>query len=140
MIDTAQSKVGRLLSLKMNTAQIKTKVDHFKFRFKILFFGWLTLTILSIPSIIKFDQIKNHKSDTFEVVAKFHACVFIDKLGLQKSKLLPQPCKNYANFLKFDDVAKTQKLIDFAPVHSLILMFVLFALVLQKKKEKEYGL
>lgn len=121
----------------MNTAQLKTQIDHFKLRFKILFFGWLTLTILSIPLILKYDQLINHNQDTFKKVSEFHGCIFIDKMGLQKSKLLPQPCKNYAKFLKIESVAKTQKFLDFAPIYSLIFMFIGFAIILQNKGKND---
>lgn len=124
----------------MKTAHLKTKVELLKFRFKILFFGWLTLTIISIPTILKYDQLINHNQDTFDTVAKFQGCVWIDKMGLQKSSLLPQPCKNYSRFLQIDDVAKTQKFLDFAPIYSLIFMFVIFAIVLQNRKGKNDGL
>lgn len=121
----------------MKTSHLKTKVELLKFRFKVLFFGWLTLTILSIPTILKYDQMVNHSNDTFETVAKFQGCVFVDKMGLQKSSLLPQPCKGYTRFLEIKSVAKTQKFLDFAPIYSLIFMFIGFAIVLQNKGKND---
>lgn len=96
--------------------------------------------ILSVPAILKYNQLINHNQDTYKKVSEFQACVFIDKLGLQKSKLLPQPCKNYAKFLQIESVYKTQQFLDMAPLYSLIFMFVTFAIVLQNRKGNKDGL
>ena len=120
----------------MKTSHLKTKVELLKFRFKILFFGWLTLTIFGIFGVLKYDQLVNYKNESYETVAKFHACIFTDKLGLQKSELLPHPCRS-AKYLKDKKVSAIQDFINYIPIYSLLTMFAGFAIILQNKGKND---
>ena len=125
--------------IKMKTAKLKTKWELFKFRTSIIFYSWLTLTLLSFFAIIKLSQWQYYPKDTLASVAKVQGCVFVDELNLTHGFSILKSCEGYGRFVRIKEIGKPHHYLIFAPLYSILITFSIFGLVLQDNRRKDNG-
>lgn len=123
----------------MKTAQLKTKWELFKFKSAIIFYSWLTLTLLSFFAIIKLSQWQYYPKYTLASVAKVQGCVFADELNLTHGFSILKGCEGYGRFVKIKEIGKPHARLIYSPLYSLLTIFAIFGLVLQDKRRKDNG-